>query len=388
MFGKWFGVWILVVTASLGLAACGTDGNGCNQDASTDADTDSDSDSDTDADTDTSAFECPDPIAETCPDGVSDVLPPLLFDASEFGEGTRFIDVSPWTALAEREADGVRTISVIVCAPSGEPCTAANARVATLELSIDSDLHAVAVATGYYEPWSSVSPPSQMAAVCGAAGCALYGADLADESPGTELTAIPGGEIPGTAIVQGLWWAGLGVPICAYGDGIHCLDGTAWTSPIPAQEGVPLFNDMDAFPNDVTALVVAVGELGRIAISGFPDWSDNWGENPDWLTVHGVSNGFAVAGEGGAFGTLFNTWPECDIADEDIVLLLDATVGVTASGRVFAADSPATELEGSCYTGETVGPNAHGVGFSCGIASNLFIMDEATVYGTADCAIE
>ncbi|MCK9460047.1 MAG: hypothetical protein M0R80_10445 [Proteobacteria bacterium] len=394
MFGKWFGVWILVVTASLGLAACGADGNGCNQDASTGADTDSDSDSDsdsdTDADTDTSAFGCPDPIAETCPDGVSDVLPPLLFEAADFGEGTRFIDVSPWTVLAERDADGVRTISVIMCATAGETCTAANARIATMDLPSDSGLHAVAVAMSYYQPWDDAEAPSNMAALCGDTGCALYSADLAGESPSTEITAIPGGEIPGATIVHGLWWGGYGEPICAYGDGIHCFDGTAWTSPITASTEDPLFNDMETFPNDVTAIVVAVGDSGRLAFSGFPDWPSYWGDDSDWLTVQPLfDGGFAVAGEDGAFGVMDGAWHmECDIADEDIVLLEGATIGVTASGRVFTADGPITSISGACYTGEVIGPNARGTGFECGMATNLFVMDEATVYGTTDCWID
>ena len=354
-------------------------------------------DDDTDGDTD---WDCPDPIAETCPNAVEPF--PLMFEASEFGEGTRFVDVAPWSVLAERDAGETRTISIIGCAPWGDwsegPCDATNARIASLDVPVDSGLHAVAVAFGHFDlgTWS----PSQMAAVCGDAGCALYGADLNAEPPEAELAPVPGGELPPTAAVHGLWRDQEDILLCAYGDGIHCFDGAAWTSPQSASLEYPLFNDMETAYFDGSPGVVAVGDLGRIAYSGFPYWDGYWGTAyPDWYTVlphDSFSGGYTVAGEGGVLG-LANG--DCAIADEDIVALIDlgesgmewstfATGGVTRSGRVFLNREIVTGMSGSCYTGQVVGDDPRAVSFSCGIETNIFIAVEGALYGTTDCAVD
>jgi hypothetical protein len=361
-----------------------------------------DTDTDTDGDTD-SDWECPDPIAETCPADVGEVLPPLLFTASELGAGTRIVDVAPWSVLAERDADGARTITVVVC-PEGDGCSPTDARTASLELPDGSDLHAAGVTAAFYSPDDEASSsPSNTVALCGAAGCALYGAYLLGEAPSAELTPIPGGEVPGAAFVNGLWNGG-GLT-CAFGDGIRCFDGAAWSTPTAWWEPQLDYNDMETVYFDLLGdQAVAVGELGSFVISGFPGWSLWWDDAaPAWLTVQPAffddlgdlgTFGFAMAGEDGAYSVRPERWwPDCPIADEDIVLLiggalLTPTLGVTASGRVFAADGTITPATPACYTGEVIGQGAHGVEFECAMVINRIVADEATVYGHLQCGLD
>jgi hypothetical protein len=397
---------IVSLVAALSSASCDSASkSACDECADTDcpdaACPDAGCGGDTDAGTD-GAWQCPDPIAETCPEGASEALP-LIFNASDFGEGTRFVDVAPWTVLAERDASDVRTISVITCRSvdgySIYPCDASTARRADLELSSDSGLHAVALANGSYEneTWS----PSHLAVLCDDASCALYGADLFSGTPDTALTPIPGGALPETAIVYGLWWSGEDTPACVYGDGIHCFDGTAWTSPIQANAESPAFNDMTTSFFGGSTGAIAVGDLGRIALSGFPYWNGgSWGASlPDWLAVACYEDGCAIAGTDGALTLkIGDEWHDgCVLGDEDIAELISVysgwgqamtSLGATASGRVFVDANAATEMESPCYTGQVVGASPKAVTFDCGAATNVFLADETALYGTMNCIVD
>jgi hypothetical protein len=392
-----------IVAAALALG-CGStsestcdecDGGGCG-----DAGGDSDTDADTDTDTN-SELECPDPIAEACPEAVDPL--PLIFSASDFGEGTVFVDVAPWSVLAERDAGGTRTISVISCRGADgsglQPCDASTAIVAAIDVPVDTGPHAVALAANdYYVEWGL---PPYLAVLCDDVSCALYGADLSVDPPETDLAAIPDGGLPATSAVHGLWRDDEGDVACAYGDGIHCFDGEAWTSPIPASAGDPLFNAMATTFGDAPG-AIAVGDSQRVALSGFPAWESWYGSDfPDWLAVAAYADGYAIAGEGGLLALKAGAgWVgECAFAEEDVVELhaLDesgmewsqnASIGATASGRVFRADGPATAMQGACYTGQVVGANPRAVTFRCGIEANLFLMTEAELYGTTDCAVD
>ena len=111
-------VWVAALAAGCGSASQIADGGepdaDCPDDDCTDGCEDAGCDEETDGD-----GECPEPIAESCPNAVDPI--PLLFEASELGEGTRFVDVAPWSVLAERDAGGTRTISIISCPVS--PCS-------------------------------------------------------------------------------------------------------------------------------------------------------------------------------------------------------------------------------------------------------------------------
>jgi hypothetical protein len=157
-----------------------------------------------------------------------------------------------------------------------------------------------------------------------------------------------------------------------------------------------LFNDMEAAWPDGVPAAIAVGDDGLIARSAFPIWillgnrrEANWYT----LAVRDYDADLAVAGESGAlFVVRGGSWFECTIADEDIVVLSDrsyeSSVGVTRTGRVFAATGPATAIVDPCFTGQVVGTNPRAAGLFCGLAFNVFLMDETAVYGTTGCAIE
>ena len=76
------------------------------------------------------AWACPLAIAATCPDDADRTIP-LLLSASEFGAGTRFVDVASRAVLAERDTAGTRTISIIACGDWAPSCTGATARIAS-----------------------------------------------------------------------------------------------------------------------------------------------------------------------------------------------------------------------------------------------------------------
>jgi hypothetical protein len=351
-------------------------------------------------------WQCPDPIAASCPEGVGEEIP-LLFEASDFGTGTRFVDVAPWTVLAERDEGEVRTISVITCWSADgwgiSPCDASTAAVATIDVAADSALHAIAIA--FVGNGTGVSgSPSHLAVLCDDEACALYGADLTAETPDTSLAAVAGGELPETAAVNGLWMSQESTIACAYGDGIHCFDWNAWTSPQASSEEYPHLNDMEtiAFDDDSSPGAIAVGDLGRIAYSGFPDWSGYWGTAyPDWLAVAAFDGGYAIAGEDGAFAVMDDSWHGgCVLADEDIVALIHdlaggefgyslTSLGITASGRVFVDAASAEEssafMASPCFTGQILGASPKAAITLCGDATNAFLMDETALYGTTDC---
>jgi hypothetical protein len=387
---------IVVASAALALGCGSTSETTCDECGDGGCgDTDSDGDADAGSDTDP---ECPDPIAESCPNPVDPV--PLLFAASDFGDGTRFVDVAAWSVLAERDAGDARTVSIIACEQWGsEPCTTENAAVASLDVPVDSGLHAVALATSEYGGDPALA--RYLAVLCDGAGCALYGADLDADPPDTALASVPGGELPPAATVNGLWRDMDGMSVCAYGDGIHCFDGTAWSSPVPASADDPLLNDMATTFGDAPG-AIAVGDLGRIAWSGFPHWDGYWGTAYDaWYAVAPYDDGYAIAGAGGRLMLHDGTaWVDaCAFADEDIVALLVLTEsglewtasgsgGVTRSGRVFTADGPVTGMHGACYTDQVVGENPRAVSFRCGIDANVFLADETHVYGTTYCAVD
>ena len=397
----------LLALSTVMLAGCSQTANvcdvcadaGCSDESCADAAWDDGTDGgDTDGE-----WQCPAPIAQTCPDGVGEEFP-LLFDAAQFGEGTRFIDLAPWSVLAERDTSEGRTISVITCASADGwgiyPCDASSAQVATIEVAVDSGLHAVALATGdyYMEDWAL----SHLAVLCDDDSCALYGANLCSETPDSALTAVAGGELPAVSTVKGLWWRDTA---CAYGDGIHCFDGSSWSSPQEADAEHPLFNDMTTFRfQGASDVAVAVGDEGRIAYSGFPDWNGYWGAaSPDWLAVVAYDDGYVIAGEDGAFAAMDDTWHEgCTIADEDIVDLVHdqiggefassrAALGLTASGRVFVEVTPedwdVPFMESSCFTGQTLGSNPKAGITVCGDSINVLLMDETALYGTLACTV-
>jgi hypothetical protein len=363
----------------------------CTDDDCTDGCEDAGCDEETDGD-----GECPEPIAESCPNAVDPI--PLLFEAAELGEGTRFLDVARWSVLAERDAGGTRTISIISCPVSEdgwptETCGASTAVIASTDVPADTGPHAIALAgsTGYTGT-EALWP--YLAVLCDGAGCALYGAQLDADPPDAALAPIAGGELPATSAVHGLWRDMEGYLVCAYGDGIHCFDGSAWSSPQQANAEYPLFNDMEIAYFDGSPGAVAVGDLGRIALSGFPNWDGWWGEAyADWYTVlphDSFSGGYVVAGEGGIadFGG-----GECAWADEDIVALLDLRESGMewtdfATGGVFLNDQGVTGMTGACFTGQVVGEHPRAVAFPCGIETNAFIMDEGALYGTTDCAVD
>jgi hypothetical protein len=331
------------------------------------------------------AWECPGPIAASCADGGNQTIP-VLFQASEFGEGTRFVDVAPWAVLAQRDAGGTRTISIIACGWWGLPCTAKNARVAGIDVPVDSGPHAIALATGYF----SADSLSHVAALCDDATCALYGAALTGDVPDTEISAIAGGELP-SALVRGLWWSDLGSPLCAYGDGIHCFDGTTWSSPVPTSAAP--FNDVDTVLVDYVLQAIAVGDDGLIARSAFPSWIGERTGSGDWYAVATHDDGYAIAGQGGALAVQAGgSWHDgCFLGSEDVVVLAGSSrssTGVTVSGRVFVAAGPVTAMEDACFTGQIVGANPRAAAFDCGLTANLFLMDATAVYGAPDCAVE
>jgi hypothetical protein len=334
---------------------------------------------------------CPAPIAESCPEEAPYLHDPVpvMMQASDLGPGTRFVDVSPGlVVLAERdEGGGSRTVLLLLLAePYEDPATAGRAE---LTLPAGSTLQPVAAARRGVDS-AGTALPELVALLCDGAACALYGADAADPGEVFDLSQVPGGEVPASAGMRGLWWD-VGPAACAYGDGIHCFDGREWSSVVPSDPGAPQFNDMET----CMSFTVAVGGNGRTAMSAWPSWTVESGEiYPDLLTVTCDGDAIIRAGEGGTI--MDDSWIPCSAADEDIVFIdsgdlnfYDAILGVTSSGRVFIGRQPLSPDSGLCYTGQTLGPLVAATAEYCGILYYYFFLTANTLYGeTGDCPID
>jgi len=366
-----------LVLASLLGAGCGSSAGPCG-------------DAEADDGVDGDAPPCPAPVAESCPgDAPHSPDPvPVLLRASDLDPGTRFVDVSfvlmSVVVLAEREEAGSRFVEVLG-REIAVPDTVFSIR-ARLDLPPGSTIAAVAAA-GSPPDVAETDLADYVALLCDGAACALHGAGL-DPSAVTELSPIPGGEVPAAGPMRGLWW-GVGPAACAYGDGVHCFDGVEWTTVVAAGEAPP-FNDMQT----CEGFTVAVGEMGRTAFSAWPSWIDGFGEiYPDLLTVACDGDRYLVAGEGGI--VMDESHIACDVSDEDIAFIdagdcnyHDLILGVTSSGRVFIGRKPLSYDSGFCYTGQTLGPLVAAMAEACGIIYNYYFLTADTLYGTTGCAIE
>ena len=338
---------------------------------------------------------CPAPIAEACPEdaGYPPYSPypprelPVLLRAADFGAGARFVNLGNWLpVLAEREDGGLRTVLAIAMyddLPEGEVC-------AELVLPSGSTLRPIDAVS---RPGGSggTALPDIVVLLCDTPSCALYGADLGSGGA-VELAPLAGGELsPTTREPTGLWWD-LGPAVCAYGDGVHCFDGTAWSSPVVADAARPLFRDMVSCSSGAA---MAVGDDRLTARSGWPAWSVDHGRpGRDLLAVACSGDTFLRAGSDGAIEDDAGT--PCDVVDEAIVYLdggypewgNDLLLGVTASGRVFIGEGPWSAGSAACVTGQTLGPPPAGRAGYCGSSYYHHLLTAAVAYGSETSARE
>jgi hypothetical protein len=331
---------------------------------------------------------CPAPIADMCPPdanvigGGPFVTLPVMLRASELGTGVTLVNVAPGPlVLAERADASGRTIVLRRMDGGSSPADG------ELALPSTSTMHAVAAAEAGTDS-SATALPRFVVLACDGAACALFGADLVFGET-TVLDALPGGTVPGSPELRGLWWE-TGPAVCAYGDGVRCFDGLTWSSPISSDPSRPLLVDA-ATCRETTTMV---GGEGRVATSGWPTWTDEPGRShPDLLAVACSERDLLCAGADGV--VLEDCWRSCRVADEAIAFLGStwmglgwSLVGATASGRVFIGERPYGSSARFCYTGAVVGPFIAAAAADCGINFNLLLVTADTLYGTDGCAVE
>jgi hypothetical protein len=344
------------------------------------ADADGTPDGDADVEPDGESW-CPGPIRETCDADLERTLP-LLVEASRFGDGFRFTALGWRSMIGERTA-GAETVIVAVDAESEFP---AEWNTAELVVAAASALHprgaSIVSASG-------LLPNGLVALLCDGDGCALYGADAV---PGSVVALAPwtNGEVPLTQPVRGLWIPPVGDLVCAFGYGMSCFDGSAWTTVLAEGAGAPALNDAAGVGN----AAVVVGDLGRVASTGWPAWDDGWGlAYPDFVTVAFDGEDWLVGTDEGTIAARPERLPSCRIADEAIFALDNRPYGgyldgVTASGRIFVGSGSLSAPLGFCYTGQDVGVPVGATHWTCGISDNRVVLAEDALYGSLGCAVE
>jgi hypothetical protein len=396
----------------LSLAACDDAADG--DDADADADTDTGTDADAGADSG-AAPACPGLVEDVCADAAPvRTLTPLVTSAQL--SVSAFVDFADLALLAWQDGpmkDGGG--NAVIFAADGDVMNGEVPQWAQVELPDDAlPLQPVALADGALADASSYR---WTALLCegGGTACSLWSASDADEDGTPELARIPGGEVPTGGELRGAsffgeWTAASGPAVCAFGDGVFCFDGAAWTTEIAAGTG-PLFNDFtcDRNGNGICASYIAVGDGGRVATtsSGSESWFDRLeGTGGDLLAVSDAGNVI-----GGAGGELYGRGA-CAVSQAGVVGLaaewyalpsetppdtpwVVPIVGVTADRYLFFTNHQPDTGFGPLECGALAPDGAEDLGavlglrhVFCGIVPNLLVLTESALYGDWVCAID
>jgi hypothetical protein len=381
-------------------------------DSNSDADTDADSDADGDTDSDTDPA-CPGFIGEGCEEDTGAPLP-LLVTAEELGVD-RFVGVAHSVLLAARFPASDTTVNDGIAAFFGDPTTYPEAvwePVAIPDL-VDA-LQPISIVAGDI----ANGPYGVTVLFCdrGDGVCGLLRAVQGEWANTTALEVLPEGEVPTGGDLRGANYfpsfPGFdSAVVCAFGDGIFCFDGTAWTTEIPPGAGPP-FNDMDCDRNgdNYCTMFAAVGDDGRRAYDNpeYDEWVDGFADTSEDLLA--LSGAGLVAG--GTGGVLEND-AVCTVADSPVVGLYGhwfelpgetppdtpvaiPFVGITEDRRLFFGSY--SGFDGPHFSplcpgaldpdGPEVG-KALSVGyFFCGVSYNRLALTEQALYGTLECGVD
>lgn len=354
---------VLYVLLQLSLAIACTHEHGIpyvESDSGTDADSDSDADAGVDAGPD---WACPPPATAIC--GESKAYD-LWIGAEALGAGYVFVDArGAGVLLAERPDGSGGTEPVLVtrtpgvsqgeglgghalvtlAAPPSEPLRAVDLVAATEVFDPDY---------GFIPAESALGYPA-VTLLCSDSGCALY-AMIIDTIDAAHLAPIPGGEVP-IAEANGLVHLAADSfeeapddPICAFGNGIACFDGTVWTEMLAP--GGPILLAATAFPEEDSwsPRLLASGASCRLVRQG----ADGFAEIPlgcdvDLRTVSADYEIFAAGGDGILVLGFPEETLECPTAGNDIALLralLSSDFDAETHRRVtmFAQDGSVIEV--------------------------------------------
>lgn len=387
----------LVLTLWLLNAACGPGvGEGFLVEQSAgdaDSDTDADTDADTDSDSDTGPptyEECPSEILDDCEQEQPGME--TLLEAAELGPevvfagmgrnaliATRTVDETPAPLFVRMDFDEYDGVESLGLAELAEPPTSPLTPIA-----VTGDLEQEVF--GY---WALVL-------VEDGDGYSLLGTDVYYQST-DELTLLSEAAPPVTTELHGMVYLQQKVPVndpefelvCAFGDGLICFDGTAWTTLIEPGVGVPI-NDIGVFEVGDERQLLAVGDGGWIARRSDGQWYELPSETDrDLLTVSVDHEQFVAAGRDGT--VVYGTAEEivaCDIAADTVLVLSgipdEGVLGIFETGPVFfweLGDWGPT----ACLTGAEVLGALETRIVGCDASLNLFVLTEEAVYGGHEC---
>jgi len=328
---------LVAVVAALFAIACDDDPGSADADSDSDSDGDSDSDTDTDADAG-GEWACPGLVISICND---EGWPgPFIRwgGAADFGEGYTFVDVERRDAfLAERpDVDG-GTEPVLVARSWNQSFEDVPGEylLVTLGEEPPEPLHPVALVSSsglYLTEWGFTPEGTVLAQgypavalLCGDSGCALY-AVIEDSIDAAHLELIPNGEVPfvdARGMVP-LTWKEFGPettdPLCVFGDGIACFDGTDWTTVL--EPGGPTLLAAATYWQDESTFLMASGascRLVRQTLDGFEEIPLDC--DVDLKTVHSEGELFAAGGDGILVLGFPEQTLECSLEGVDIAVL-------------------------------------------------------------------
>jgi hypothetical protein len=331
-----------------------------NPDASTDADTDTDTTGDIDAGPEELPLACPGPVESMC--GSTFEPYELVGTADELGVGVslRAVAGNNATVLGVRdEGDGQplvfatdihgdwddshQTLEIGLSEPSPEP------------------LDPVDLVAGYliYSPdwgidWSGsgVLGYGAIALLCGVSTCDLFGV-VENEDPPAVLVPIPDSEVPvdtprGVVLqAKDPPWVTETTPVCAFGEGVACFNGSEWWTALEPDSGSPV-NAATVYKDDDTDFLIVAGDNGRLAIEHGDGFTEiETGTSANILSVKGGPEFLAAGAEDGSLVLMdSDELLVCPVVDEPIVLvrvdrwmILDEWIrevtAFTASGRVL-----------------------------------------------------
>ena len=324
--------------------------------------------------------ECPGVPSKACDDAEL----PVLLEASQFGEGIRFVRADGDAVLAEREvAPGVTEPFLIMLhdsLPSG---------LAVVELAVPSPVPLEARGVS-----SDFGPTTAL--LCSAAGCALYGLEAVAPPDFWQLVAIQGGEVPSTGELAGVatWQQnGAGNLACVYGDGVFCFDfdSTKWIEAVPSGSGARFNAGVDVWTRFWLA-----GNAGRLGFLEGDDWTAvpvattaNLGavaRHIGWTTVPWEV--IAVGDAGTVVTVTTDGTTSCVFGDNPLVGVMvgwgwnDYEYGlIAANGGAYVSEDDGTWCEMKLANELVISAQ---VDF-CGIAHNERVLTHNTLFGANIC---
>jgi hypothetical protein len=242
-----------------------------------------------------------------------EVLPVEIAQASSVGVDAHFAKLGGWAALAELP---VGQAPRVVLADVGS-------RATILEVDVmhpDGTLDILAV---WGEREIYVIDALQSVAValgCTDAGCELLSAASGDET----LEVVPGYALDPAARVDHL--AGGWGKLCAYGEGLFCLDGATWTNAIPAEVSGRIVSVSLGYPS---VAVTAQGELFIEAETG--DWVLKPSPIESGARVEASDGTVSLVDDGGAW-TILSLDPPATASCQQTPRLVTANPGSSRFG--------------------------------------------------------